>query len=706
MLKLRFHHLACALATLGLSQLAMAKEVSDDELFFGELPTIASVSRLPQRQQDAPTSVTLIDRELIRASGIRDLNDVLMLVPGFQTFTHTTDPVRVTYHGLTDDDFSSRVQVLIDGRSLYSPLFRGGVNWNMLPVAIEDIERIEVVRGTNSAAYGTNAFQGVINIITVDPALIRGFSVSANQGNQGVRDQTLRAGGGLGEAGYFRFTYQQKRDTALSDRSPWHDSLSSRLFDLRADLELSDDDDLQVNLGQINAGMPMGTIGDPGWPLHDFTQSSSYLQTTWRHALSPDADLNLRYAYTQDRADDQFNGAYLLSPPALSPGDLIYKDGSFGGHSTRHELELEHVFRAQPNLRVAWGTGYREDTVQSELQYYGNQQHRRSVARTFGNAEWKPATWFTGNLGTSLDRDSLAGTSFSPRASAGFHVTPQDTFRIGYAKATRTPSIYDYRGDFRYEAYITRDGSTRIPPGALYQYGFYGNPNTPSEKLRSIDIGYLGEWRAWRMSLDIRAFREDIPNRLLIVSRPIGNLGLCDFRGCADSEADFLTPVQHIRTQGVEYQWRWQPLDGTRLLLNQTFTRIHADSLDQFVNDSSISSGARSASDLERDRQLAEMSAPRRATSLLWIQQLPFGFQFSAFGQKQSKMKWTLNSEAEGYSRLDLRLGYPFRLGDSHGEVALTAQSINGPHGEFRASGSDTDHIVTRRQWVSLRFDF
>lgn len=229
---LRRFRLITLVAMLGM---AFAAQAADEEAYFSDLPVVASVSRLPQPLADAPTAVTVIDREIIKASGARDLNDVFRLVPGFQTYPNNTDAARVTYHGLTDEDFSPRVQVLIDGRSLYSPLFRNGVNWATLPVAIEDIERIEVVRGSNSASYGSNAFLGVINIITVDPSLVRGFSVSTNHGNQGVRDYTLRTGGKLGEVGDFRFTYQQKDDNGLTNQYDWIDSFRSRLFDLRAD---------------------------------------------------------------------------------------------------------------------------------------------------------------------------------------------------------------------------------------------------------------------------------------------------------------------------------------------------------------------------------------------------------------------------------------------------------------------------------------
>lgn len=216
---------------------------ADEDLFFSELPIVASVSRLPQRQADAPSSVTVIDRAMIKASGARALSDVFRLVPGFQTFAKSDAAPRVNYHGVSDDnEFAPRVQVLVDGRSLYSPLFRGGVNWTLVPVALEDIERIEVVRGSNTTSYGANAFLGVINIITVDPALVRGVSVAGNHGTQGVRDYTVRTGGSLGESGNFRFTYQHMKDRGLNDNFDWKDRNVNRLLDLRLNFQLGERD--------------------------------------------------------------------------------------------------------------------------------------------------------------------------------------------------------------------------------------------------------------------------------------------------------------------------------------------------------------------------------------------------------------------------------------------------------------------------------
>ena len=675
---------------------AVAAQAAEEDTFFSELPVIASVSRLPQQARDLPTSVTVLDREAIKASGARDISDLLRMVPGFQTFAHTTDPTRVSYHGLTDDDFSPRVQVLLDGRSLYSPLFKSGVNWSLLPVAIEDIERIEVVRGTNAASHGTNAFMGVINIVTLDPALVRGFNVSTQYGSQGVRDYTLRSGSRLGELGEFRFTYQQKDDQALSDRGTWSDAYRSRLFDIRSDFQLSNRDQLQFRLGRVESRMLMGLVSgsdQPGNPLHPFDQSSTYLQADWIHSLGEQSEIQLRYAYTRDRAYDSFTAF-------SSAFNLFYGDGSFTGHSTRQELEFQHTAPLAEHLRLAWGLGYRQDRIGSDLLFYGNQQYSRQVTRQFGNLEWKPLSWLTANLGSSLDQDSYAGDSVSPRAALSFHLNPENTLRLAAARGVRSASVLDYRGDKRFDVSADAAGNP-IAPGSIYKFGYYGNRNLPQERLHSVELGYLGDWRNLAMSLDVRVFREIIPNRLLQAERSLSPLGLCDVL-CPNSTADFLVEAQRIRIEGAEYQWQWRPRQGTRLMVAQAYTRIRATYLDSYLNDPVITNAYLSASALARDRLLAEDSAPRLSNTLMWMQELAPGWQASLLGTHQGAMKWTRNTTAEAYTRIDARLAYAFKVGGNPYEVALVSQSLNGAHGEFKAMGLPDDRIVTRRTWLSL----
>ena len=136
-----FHRSVCLSALLGV--LASFQAAAEEDVFFSSLPVVASVSRLPQQLSETPASVTVIDQEMIRTSGMRTVEDLLRLVPGFQVTSHNQDPAIVAYHGLSyglaSEEYGPRVQVLVDGRSQYSPLFKSGVNWNLLPVALENI---------------------------------------------------------------------------------------------------------------------------------------------------------------------------------------------------------------------------------------------------------------------------------------------------------------------------------------------------------------------------------------------------------------------------------------------------------------------------------------------------------------------------------------------------------------------------------------
>lgn len=671
---------------LGLLSLATAAQAEDEAIYFSDLPVVASVSRLPQRLADAPTAVTVIDRDIIKASGARDLNDIFRLVPGFQTYPNTTESARVSYHGMGEGDYAPRVQVLVDGRSMYSPLFGGGVNWAVLPVALEDIERIEVVRGTNAVSYGSNAFLGVINIITVDPALTHGVSVSTSYGNQNVRDYNLRVGGKIGEVGDFRFTFKQQNDDGLTNRYDWVDSYFSRLFDLRADFALTDRDSLQFSLGQSDAVSQVGRLkttntgivlgySDPEAPIRELRQRSSYLQLSWRRVLSPTSDLQVRYSYAVDQSSDVFGVA------AFGHSYHFNQSGDVG---MRSELEVQHSLRLADAARLVWGASWRNDATRSQFSLPGLGMVHREVSRLFGNLEWKPARWFTGNAGLAGENDSLAGFHLAPRLSGNFHLNTENTLRVGVSRAYRTGSTVNYMG------------TEKVSLGnVLREYVYAGDPDMPAERLDTCEIGYLGDWRDWRASLDVRLYSEKIYGRLFKI----------DLGYSSKAVPSSTVPIQDIHSQGLEYQFKWQPFETTRLIFNQAFVQIDAEYL--------ASALALHNSTLSRaDKQLAidqftEHSMPGRSTSALLIQRLPFGLDFSIAGYWQDKMKWSTNSWSDKYHRYDIRFGYPFRLNGLRGELALTVQSLNGTHSEYKSSADHPDgRLVERRQWLSLRLDY
>lgn len=323
--------------------------------------------------------------------------------------------------------------------------------------------------------------------------------------------------------------------------------------------------------------------------------------------------------------------------------------------------------------------------MRSEWVLPGQGTVKRETGRLFGNWEAKPASWLTTNLGLAGESDSLAGFMWSPRISTNFHFNTENTLRIGYSRAHRTGSIYDYRAD-----YFSGPG----------RYQFRADPSMPTERLDTWELGYLGDWRDWRASLDVRLFHETIRDRLYTL----------DLNAKSDGVPSLTVPIQDVRIRGIEYQFKWQPFEPTRLILGQTFTDIDSDYLASAL---AYPNGTLSQpTDYSNIEQLTERSTPRRATSLLWMQALPYKLQFSLAGYWQDKMKWSQNSWSAKYRRFDARLAYPFRLGSVGGELAYVVQSLNGAHGEYKTfdgSGSDPDgtgRIVDRRQWLSLRLDF
>ncbi|UJJ31342.1 TonB-dependent receptor plug domain-containing protein [Halopseudomonas maritima] len=176
-----------AFALLGSSLPLQAQSLGDDPLL-GELklPTVLSATRLKQSPAEVPGSMTVLDRQLIRASGARDVPELMRLVPGMMVGYRSGNQMNVNLHG-TNISEARRMQVLVDGRSVYRPGF-ATVEWSAIPLAIEDIERIEVFRGPNTAAYGANALMGVINIISRHPRDYAGTTLKYTQGDRGVSD--------------------------------------------------------------------------------------------------------------------------------------------------------------------------------------------------------------------------------------------------------------------------------------------------------------------------------------------------------------------------------------------------------------------------------------------------------------------------------------------------------------------------------------
>ena len=651
--------------------LPMVAGATDTDLF-AELPIVLSVSRLSQPLREAPGAMTVIDQELIRASGARVLSDLMRFVPGFQVTAPSQEAPRVTYHGL-GEEFPSRLQVLVDGVSQYSPLYQGGVNWNLIPVALEDIARIEVLRGSNSVAYGANAFLGVVNIITLQAAETRGAALSVSTGSGGINDYFARWGGSAPGAD-FRFSIREQRDTGLdrfgkSDRSVtnYNDDRRNRVISLRADLYTSDRDVVRLGFSEANNVNGQNDI------IHDFVQRNQSFTAGWQRTLSSTEDFRINYALVREFADDthrETSGPFVLSV-------------NYGGNAERHDFDAQHTFSPRDDLRLVWGGGVRAEAVNQALYYFRDVRQRRSSTRVFANTEWSISPQWLLNAGASLEHDSLGGNMFAPRLSLHHHVTRESTLRLGASRAFRAPSLFEQRADWRWVA-------TNLPN---YAHKFLASGNLLPERVDSLELGYVAEFKRLNLSLDIRAFHERVSNRISTVKKTIPPIYCTAVGVVSCNEVDYAVNGERVDIQGVEYQARWQPVSGTRVLLNQSFVSTRSNLL--------AFETTKTAADLQAMLSQTRRSAPESTTTLMLMQKLPWDVDLSIAQHHVDSIQWTSSTvdAAASYIRTDWRLAKSFRVGAQNVEVAYTGRSAFDEHGEFRNHWQ-----VTPRHFVSLRF--
>src|SRR5690606_2232111 len=266
------------------SAVVITAAVRADELDALELetpiPTVLTPVRLKQPRPEVPASVTVIDRQLIAASGMRQLAEIFRLVPGTSVGARDGWNHVVSYHGTAYRD-SRRMQVMVDGRSIYQAGL-ATIDWNDIPLAIEDIERIEIVRGPDTAAYGANAFLGVINIVTRHPDDSLKLRLKATAGDPHVEDYYGSTSGKIGSASY-RVSANERRDSGF-DKNHFgevrNDSTNLQLFNMRwsfAPLE-------HWNL-DVQAGMTTGVYTDD-LGTGDITHPSHHVDEEFFSAVS------------------------------------------------------------------------------------------------------------------------------------------------------------------------------------------------------------------------------------------------------------------------------------------------------------------------------------------------------------------------------------------------------------------------------------
>ena len=212
------------------------------------MPVVLTATRIQQHQADVPASVSILDADLIKQLGVTSLSELLRYVPGMMVGPdRNNNSDAVHYHG-GPAAFPKNLQVLVNGRSMYRSVV-AAVSWFEMPVALEDIRRIEVVRGPNAASYGSNAYQAIINILTKHPADTYGSTVSVKKGNNGEENIYLKEGGMIGNTDY-RVSISQRTDDGFEDQN---DHRMTQFIDIETHRQLDSAGDLETSIVYLHA---------------------------------------------------------------------------------------------------------------------------------------------------------------------------------------------------------------------------------------------------------------------------------------------------------------------------------------------------------------------------------------------------------------------------------------------------------------------
>ena len=517
---------------------------------------VTSVSKRAEKLSVAPAAISVITADEFRRSGATSIPEALRLVPGMEVARGDAHNWAISARGF-NDLFANKLLVLMDGRSVYTPLF-SGVYWDTQDTLWEDIERIEVIRGPGATLWGANAVNGVINIITRSAKDTQGLLLTGGGGTEEQGFAAVRYGGKLGDNAYYRVyaKYFNRDDQVLPDGSDSNDRWNMERGGFRIDWDATSEDHftLQSDLysGRLNQTY---FLPAPNPPYAQTNQARLNVEGgnalgRWSHTISERSDLKFQVYYDRTVRD----------------GPVLDEDRD------TFDIDLQHHFLLGERQNIVWGAGYRVSFDELDNTYtvaFNPDQRSIQLFSLFAQDEIKLAPDHLHlTLGSKLEHNDFTGFEYQPSGRMSWTPTDRQTIWASVSRAVRTPSRAEEDIQLR-----------QLPSAAQAQAGvqqilFQGNPDFQSEKLLAYEAGY--RWRPLdRISLDVTAFYNDY--RHLRSLEPAG-LQI----GPPGAPVTFIARANnklHGETYGIEFAPSWQVTDWWRLQAAYTFLemQLHRD---------------------------------------------------------------------------------------------------------------------------------
>jgi iron complex outermembrane receptor protein len=608
---------------------------------------VTTSARHPEKLSESPAAISVITQEDIHRSGATTIAEALRLAPGLEVARMDSSDWAISARGF-NDVFANKLLVLQDGRTIYTPLF-SGVFWDVQGTMLEDIDRIEVIRGPGATLWGANAVNGVISIISRSARDTQGTLLSFGGGSEDRGFAAARYGGKISDNAWFRVyaNYYNHDDQLLPNGDSADDAWQIGRTGFRVDWDLKPDQDLLTMQGDLyrgEIGHIFGTF-DPTSPtlsgtVHDkATVDGGNILGRWSHLFSADSDLSLQMYY--DRTERN---------------TAIFKE-----QRDTFDLDFQHRFGLWNWNSIIWGAGYRftADRVGNDptISLFPDKR-ALNLYSSFVQDEIKLVPDVLGlTLGSKFEHNDFTGFEVQPGARLLWTPHVDHTVWASVSRAVRTPS--------RAEDDIEINSSAEVAPGVFVPATLHGSRNFVSEELIAYELGYRSQFKE-RVSLDLASFCNDY----------------CHLRSL---EADPLNPTQvtlgnklYGSSYGIEVATTVKLLNWWRLKGSYTWLEMN-------LHHRSGSTDTTSA-----DR--AEGSNPQNQFLIRSLMDLPHGLALDA------TLRYVDNLPAikiDSYLTLDVRLGWRI---NRHVEVEVGGQNLLQPeHTEFNPSFIQTPRTEIQR---------
>jgi len=530
------------LASIVLGSVSIASTASADTDAAPSLPTlkklsleelmdleVTSVSKRPEKLLDAASAIQVITGEDIRRSGASDIAEALRLAGNLDVAQQNPHDWKISARGF-NTDLSNKLLVLIDGRTVYTPLY-SGVFWDVQDYLLEDIDRIEVISGPGGTLWGANAVNGVINITTKSAKDTQGLYFDAGGGSQleGITD--VRYGGTLAPNVYFRVyaKYFDRDSGVVADGSDATNSWHMSRGGFRIDSEALPQNTLTLQGDYYSGDENLKTGGTS-------EVSGGNILGRWSHTISPDSDMSLQLYY--DRT-------HLASPKPASgavPAGILTDD------LDTYDLDFQHHFRWGEYHRFVWGLGYRftRDAVgDAPSVAFVPADLDRNLFSGFVQHEMQLRENLFLTLGTKLEHNDYTGFEWEPNTRLRWNFTSGQMLWAAISRAVRTPSRID------------RDlvEPTHLP-APFPQSILSGGPDFESETVIAYELGYRAQLGA-KATTSLSVFYNDYDHVRSTTPGPAGfpSFGFpLVFHNNLEGE-----------TYGIELNTTYQALDWWRL---------------------------------------------------------------------------------------------------------------------------------------------